>query len=91
MICKAGTQSAAWAAEYGPSGVRVDAVAAARPAPGWMATVPIEMANHAAAMAPVRRIAEPEELAAAIVFLAGDNASVIHGVNLGVDGGRTAV
>jgi NAD(P)-dependent dehydrogenase (short-subunit alcohol dehydrogenase family) len=50
------------------------------------ATVPIEMANHAAAMAPARRIAEPEELAAAIVFFAGDDASVIHGLTLAVDG-----
>ncbi len=34
---------------------------------------------------------EPEELAAAIVFLAGDVAGFIHGVTLAVDGVRTAV
>ena len=81
----------AWAAEYGPSGVRVNAVAPGPTRTRMMATVPIEMANEAAAMAPARRIAEPEELAAAIVFLASDEASFIHGVTLAVDGGRTAV
>ena len=81
----------AWAAEYGPSGVRVNAVAPGPTRTRMMATVPIEMANQAAGMAPARRIADPQELAAAIVFLASDDASFIHGVTLAVDGGRTAV
>ena len=34
--------------------------------------------------------AEPEELAAVIAYLAGDDASFIHGVTLAVAGGRTA-
>ena len=33
------------------------------------------------------RVAEPEELAAAIAFLASEDASFIHGVTLVVDGG----
>lgn len=36
------------------------------------------------------RIAEPREIAAAIVFLASEDASFITGVNLPVDGGLTA-
>ena len=39
---------------------------------------------------PLRRFAEPEELAAAICFLAGPSAAYISGINLPVDGGRTA-
>jgi NAD(P)-dependent dehydrogenase (short-subunit alcohol dehydrogenase family) len=46
--------------------------------------------NQIAALAPAGRQAEPEELAAAIVFLASEDASFVHGVTLAVDGGRVA-
>lgn len=48
------------------------------------------MTNQIAALAPADRLAEPEEIAAAIVYLASDDASFIHGITLAVDGGRTA-
>jgi 3-oxoacyl-[acyl-carrier protein] reductase len=38
---------------------------------------------------PLRRFAKPEELAAAVCFLAGPSAAYINGINLPVDGGRT--
>jgi len=38
---------------------------------------------------PAKRFAEPEEVAAAIVFLASERASFINGINVPVDGGRT--
>ena len=38
---------------------------------------------------PLRRFGKPEELAAAIAFLASPSASYINGINLPVDGGRT--
>ncbi|MFM7681807.1 MAG: SDR family oxidoreductase, partial [Bacteroidota bacterium] len=38
---------------------------------------------------PMKRIAQPEEVAAAIAFLASPEASYINGINLPVDGGRT--
>src|SRR6201994_4387068 len=80
----------AWAAEYGPRGVRVNAVAPGPTRTRMMEAVPGEMVNQLAALAPAGRVAEPEELAAAIVFLASDDASFVHGVTLAVDGGRVA-
>jgi NAD(P)-dependent dehydrogenase (short-subunit alcohol dehydrogenase family) len=79
----------AWAAEFGPRGVRVNAVA-----PGPTRTPMNEgfgdIPNQIAALAPAGRQAEPEELAVAIVFLASEDASFVHGVTLAVDGGRVA-
>ncbi len=80
----------AWAAEYGPSGVRVNAVS-----PGPTKTEGTQAMGEAldqlAAQGPAGRPATPDEIAEAIVFLATDRASFIHGVKLAVDGGRTAV
>ncbi len=59
-----------WAAEYGPRGVRVNAVAPGPTRTRMMEAVPEEMVKQLAALAPAGRVAEPEELAAAIVFLA---------------------
>lgn len=44
-----------------------------------------EMANEV----PLKRIAQPEEVANAVAFLASPAASYINGINLPVDGGRT--
>jgi NAD(P)-dependent dehydrogenase (short-subunit alcohol dehydrogenase family) len=79
-----------WAAEYGPSGVRVNAVS-----PGPTRTEGTDALGEGlerlAAEAPAGRPATPDEIAEAIVFLATDRASFIHGAKLAVDGGRTAV
>lgn len=78
-----------WAAEYGPSGVRVNAVA-----PGPIATErAAEFEAHVApvlAKLPSRRSSTPAEVANAVVFLASEAASNIHGVVLSVDGGWAA-
>jgi NAD(P)-dependent dehydrogenase (short-subunit alcohol dehydrogenase family) len=79
-----------WAAEYGPSGVRVNTVA-----PGPTVTpilaVYADRIEHITARAPSQRPSTPEEIAAAVAFLASDNAANIHGATLSVDGGLTAI
>ena len=79
-----------WAAEYGPRGVRVNAVA-----PGPTRTEGTagmgDGLDALAAQSPAGRPATPEEIAAAVVYLASDAASFVQGVILPVDGGRTAV
>lgn len=80
----------AWAAEYGGRGVRVNAVAPGPTRTRMMEAVPDEMVDQLAALAPAGRVAEPEEVAAAIVFLASEDASFVQGVTLAVDGGRVA-
>jgi len=39
---------------------------------------------------PMRRVAQPEEIANAALFLISDEASFVNGVALAVDGGATA-
>lgn len=45
--------------------------------------------NEMASETPMKRIAQPEEVASAIAFLASPAAAYINGINLPVDGGRT--
>src|ERR1022692_1447908 len=78
----------AWAAEYGPRGVRVNEVARGPTRPRRSEGCG-DMANQIAALAPAGRQGEPEELAAAIVYLASDDASFVHGVTIPVDGGES--
>ncbi|HEY1978009.1 MAG TPA: SDR family oxidoreductase [Candidatus Baltobacteraceae bacterium] len=80
----------AWAAEFGPSGVRVNAVSPGPTRTEGTAAMGDGLAQLAAA-APAGHPASPEEIADAIVYLASDRASFVHGVVLPVDGGRTAV
>jgi NAD(P)-dependent dehydrogenase (short-subunit alcohol dehydrogenase family) len=79
-----------WAAEYGSSGVRVNAVSAG-PTRTEGTDAMGEGLEQLAAQAPAGRPATADEIAEAIVFLATDRASFIHGAKLAVDGGRTAI
>ena len=82
----------AWALEWAPSGIRVNAVA-----PAFVNTALVGPLMEDPAMSraildatPLGRLVEPEEVAAAILFLASDAASMITGHTLPVDGGWLA-
>jgi 3-oxoacyl-[acyl-carrier protein] reductase len=77
------------AKELGRSGIRVNAVA-----PGVIETTLTEGLSEDAVAAnigrtPLGRLGRPEDVAKAILFLAGDDASFITGQVLGIDGGLT--
>ena len=75
----------ALAVESGEHGVTVNSVA-----PGWIATGSSTDAERVAGEhTPVGRPGTPDEVAAAIVFLAADESSYITGQPLVVDGGNT--
>ncbi|MEE9286401.1 MAG: SDR family NAD(P)-dependent oxidoreductase [Dehalococcoidia bacterium] len=76
------TKTLAW--EYGPRGIRVNAVS-----PGTVKTplIAATITPEREAGIPLRRGAEPEEIASAILFLVSDLASYVTGQNLVVDGG----
>jgi len=83
------------AVEYGPRGIRSNAVS-----PGSVRTAARSWAirerkdphvfDKLARWYPVGRVGRPEDIAAAIVFLAADEAAFVNGANLVVDGGLTA-
>lgn len=76
-----------WAKELGPKGVRVNAVAPGFTATEMVQTVPEKILSHLKGQTPLRRLAEPSEIAAAFSFLASDQAAFITGHTLRVDGG----
>jgi NAD(P)-dependent dehydrogenase (short-subunit alcohol dehydrogenase family) len=79
-----------WAAEYGSSGVRVNAVSPGPTRTEGTAAMG-EALDQLASAAPSGRPGLPEEIAAAITYLASDAASFVLGAVLPVDGGRIAV
>ncbi len=83
----------AMAVSYGPEAIRVNAVL-----PGFVRTRltedilgPLDSRQATIATIPLRRYAEPDEIAACILFLASDEASFVTGSLLVADGGQSAV
>jgi NAD(P)-dependent dehydrogenase (short-subunit alcohol dehydrogenase family) len=81
------------ARQYAASGVRITAIS-----PGWVATPPITewmaadpgFASAITGLTPRGRVAAPEEIANAVLFLCSDAASAVIGSSLVVDGGTLA-
>jgi NAD(P)-dependent dehydrogenase (short-subunit alcohol dehydrogenase family) len=77
-----------WAAEFSPSGVRVNAVAAG---PVFSTPDKQDRIQQLGATTLLGRGASVEEIAGVVAFLVSDKASYLTGTIVAADGGRTAV
>ncbi|QZA78443.1 beta-ketoacyl-ACP reductase [Deefgea tanakiae] len=78
-----------WAKELGKKGIRANAVC-----PGFVATpmvtaMPEKVLQGMEEKVPMRRLAQPSEIASVYAFLASDEASYINGAAIEVTGGLT--
>jgi len=83
------TLTKAAAAQYGPKQIRVNSV---HPGvlPPMIGSKRVDVAEALLARVPLNRVGRVEEVAAAVLFLASDEASYITGAELYVDGGLLA-
>jgi 3-oxoacyl-[acyl-carrier protein] reductase len=83
------------AVEVAPLKIRVNAVNPVAAETGFMKTalgvdqIPEELRKQLVAGVPLGRLTEPRDVAAAVLFLASDEAEFLTGVCLAVDGGRS--
>ena len=82
------TLTRAWAAEYGPAGVRVNAIS-----PGVILSATSQSSTAEAMMRGTRANAAgtPDAIANAAIYLASDESLFVHGTVIDVDGGRVGV
>lgn len=80
------------AVDYAKRGIRVNAVAPAitRTAMFDQVAEGTDMAAQQEAITPLGRLATPEEIAAAAIWLSSEESSYVTGITLSVDGGRRA-
>ena len=81
------------AVRYGEQGIRVNSICPGSiQTPGWTAVLEKDpdLFSRLSKWYPLKRVGKPEEIAAAALFLASDQASFVTGTNLIVDGGLTA-
>lgn len=79
------------AVTYAAQGIRFNAVAPGYVATPLLKTLPPEVTGPMVSKMPIGRLAQPEEIANVIAFVASDEASFVTGATINVDGGYTAL
>lgn len=77
------------AVENAARGITVNAVLPGLVATEQVLAMPAEIRERALASAPAGRLIEPGEIAAAVSFLAGEDAAQVNGQTIAVDGGAS--
>ncbi|MFF5715913.1 SDR family NAD(P)-dependent oxidoreductase [Streptomyces buecherae] len=85
------TLTRAWAAEFGPLDIRVNAVSPGVIRPPDLAPGAAYPGEDLMTGTPAGRTGHSDAVAAAALYLAGDEAAFVHGTVLDVDGGRAGV
>jgi NAD(P)-dependent dehydrogenase (short-subunit alcohol dehydrogenase family) len=78
------------ALDYAQQNIRVNVVAPGPILNDRIAQLPEAARQHISSAVPVRRIGDPEEVAATVSWLCSDEAAFITGAVLPIDGGRLA-
>lgn len=82
------TLTLGFATELGARGIRVNAVAPAITRTDMTAGIPRSQLDHERSLTPLGRLAEPDDVADVVAFLASKDARWVTGRTLLVDGGR---
>ena len=80
-----------WTAELKDRGIRSNVLSPGPVRTGQTAIQPPEAIAQIVSTVPMGRLAEPEEIAKAALFLASDDSSFITGIELFADGGRAQI
>ena len=80
-----------WANELAPKGIRVNVVSPGPTDTAMMAGASQEIRDALSGMIPLGRMGRPDEVAAAVLFLASEESSFTTGAELAVDGGMAQV
>jgi len=80
-----------WANELAPKGIRVNVVSPGPTDTAMMAGASQDIRDALSSMIPLGRMGRPDEVAAAVLFLASDESSFTTGAELVVDGGMAQV
>ena len=78
-----------WARELGKKGIRANAICPGFVATPMVAKMPEDVLAKMADKIPMKRLAQPEEIANLFAFLASDEASYINGAAIEITGGLT--
>ena len=77
------------AVELGPWGITVNCISPSMTSTPLIENLPAKLKEITASQIPLKRLAEPADIASAAVFLSSEHSSFISGENILISGGQT--